>query len=113
MVGDFTKTFVSRMDGAPNLLHIMIVELAKWRMIFDGSSGPGNVFDAGTSVHLKENRVEIRVRHFSWLSAILSYFTGLQTIHMDMVPYMHPPRVTDTDTVYVNVYATRVDQPKV
>ena len=95
-------------------IYLFISELTKWRKIFDGSiDGLEDVLDTGATVRFKEDKVELRVRHFSWFSILLSYITGSQTIHMDMVSYMHPPRVTDANIVYLNAYATREDLSKV
>ena len=91
-----------------------ITELNTWQLLFDGSSDPHQL-QSSVEVRCKEDKIKIRVRHFSWFSVLLSYFfsTEPQYIQMEMLPYMHPPSVKDADIICVKVYAVREDQAKV
>ncbi|XP_072015966.1 uncharacterized protein [Amphiura filiformis] len=83
-----------------------ITKASKWHVIFDGAA-ESDASEPAT-VCVTESTVKIRVTHFSWFTAILSYFLpSLQTMKMEMRPYMH---VIGTDKIYVRVYALREDQ---
>ncbi|XP_072036295.1 uncharacterized protein [Amphiura filiformis] len=85
----------------------------KWRLLLDGVADHNyeNVHGERISVCVTEKSVKIRISHFSWFTALLSYFTGTQALQMAMIPYMNPPYLRDADIIYIKLYALREDQP--
>ena len=60
-------------------------------------------------INVKENSIKIRVTHFSWYTAMMSYFFGDPGVKLQIMPYMHPSSLTNVEKLLIKLYVVRED----
>ncbi|XP_072050264.1 uncharacterized protein [Amphiura filiformis] len=83
-----------------------------WQVLYDEK----HMQQSPVTIKLKDNVIKLRVKHFTWYTALMDYITGRQTptyFRMVMLPFLAPKTLSKaTRKVVLRIYSARQDAEK-